>query len=280
MAVIGIRQRTGLLLGTVVLGQIILISAQVNSRSGVPVLETVTLGAFSAIQRVTAAAFDGVRRGWTGYVDLRGIHAENDALKQQADSLQIQLQQQRALAERSRQLERLLQLHDQTALPTTAADVIGVGASPDFRTITIDKGTRDGLASDMAVIAPAGVVGRIVTPSGRAAKVQLLIDRNAAAGAMDERTRVQGVAVGTGGSTLRMEYVAELGEVEPGDTVVTSGVDGIYPKGFVIGRIEHVERAGGAYKTITVRPAVDLRSLETVLVVLAAPAPATAAGRE
>ena len=280
MALIAIRQRTGLLLGTVVLGHIILISAQVNSRSGVPVLESVTLGVFSAIQRATAVTFNGVRRTWNGYIDLRDVHTENDALKHQIDSLQVQLQQQRALAGRSQQLERLLQLRDQAGLPTTAADVIGVGASPDFQTVTINKGTRDGLKSDMAVISPAGVVGRIVTPSARAAKVQLLIDRNAAAGAMDERTRVQGVVVGTGDNILRMEYVAELGEVKAGDSVVTSGVDGIYPKGFVIGRIETVERGGGAYKLITVRPTVDLRSLESVLVVLSAPAPPTAQGGE
>ena len=79
-----------------------------------------------------------------------------------------------------------------------AASVIAGGASPEFRTITIDKGTSDGLQPDMAVIAPAGVVGRIILPTSRASKVQLLIDRNAAAGALIERARAQGVVVGTG----------------------------------------------------------------------------------
>ena len=272
MALIDIRQRRGLLFGAIVLAQIILISAQVNSRSGVPVLEAVTFGVFSEIQRATAATVNGVRRTWNGYIDLRGVRAQNEVLKHQLDALQVQLQQQRALAERSSQLQRLLELRDQARLPMAAADVIGVGASPDFQTITINKGTRDRLKGDMAVISAAGVVGRVVTPSARAAKVQLLIDRNAAAGAIDERTRVQGVVLGTGDSLLRMEYVAEIGDVKAGDTVMTSGVDGIYPKGFVIGRVEKVERGGGAYKTITVRPAVDLRSLESVLVVLQPPA--------
>ena len=280
MALIDIRRRRGLLFGAVVLAQIILISAQVNSRSGVPVLEAVTFGVFSEIQRATAATVNGVRRTWNGYIDLRGVRAENEVLKHQLDALQVQLQQQRALAERSSQLQRLLELRDQARLPMAAADVIGVGASPDFQTITINKGTRDGLKGDMAVISAAGVVGRVVTPSARAAKVQLLIDRNAAAGAIDERTRVQGVVLGTGDSLLRMEYVAEIGDVKAGDTVMTSGVDGIYPKGFVIGRVEEVERGGGAYKTITVRPAVDLRSLESVLVVLQPPASATTDGVE
>jgi len=280
MALIDIRQRTGFLFGAVVLAHIILISAQVNSRSGVPVLETVTFGVFSEIQRAAAATSSGVRRTWHGYVALRGVRAENDMLKQQLDTLQVQLQQQRALAERSRQLQKLLELRDQAALSMAAADVIGVGASPDFQTITINKGTSDGLKSDMAVISSAGVVGRIVTPSRRAAKVQLLIDRNAAAGALVERTRAQGVVIGTGDSLLRMEYVADIGDVKEGDTVLTSGVDGIYSKGFVIGRVEKVERGGGRYKLITVRPAADLRSLESVLVVLELPARATTEGAE
>ena len=121
----------------------------------------------------------------------------------------------------------------------------------------------------MAVIAPGGVVGRLVVPSARAAKVQLLIDRNAAAGAIIERTRAQGVVVGSGDDRLRLEYVSEVSDVVAGDVVVTSGIDGIYPKGFIIGRIEQVEKSGGSYKRITIKPAVDFTSLEEVLVVLA-----------
>jgi len=280
MALPDIRQRVGMLFGAVVLAHIILISAQVNSRSGVPVLEEVTFGVFAEVQRAVSGVFNGARRAWHGYVDLRAVRVDNEALKQRLDTLQIQLQEQRALAERSRELQKLLELREYADLPTLAADVIGVGASPDFQTVTINRGTAQGVTSDMAVIAAAGVVGRVVTPSGRAAKVQLLIDRNAAAGALVERTRVQGVVLGTGESLLRMEYVAEIGEIRAGDTVVTSGLDGIYPKGFGIGRVETVERASGGYKAITVRPAVDLRSLESVLVVLVPPAAAAREGVE
>lgn len=271
MAFPDIRQRGRFLFGAVVLAQIILISAQVNSRAGVPVLEQVTFGIFAEVQRAAAGTVSLLKEGWTGYVALRGVQAENATLKTRLDALQIELQEQRALAERSQQLQKLLDLRERVSLPTTAADIIGLGASPDFQTVTISKGTSDGLKSDMAVLSPAGVVGRIVTPSARASKVQLLVDRNAAAGALVERSRAQGVVLGTGEGVLRMEYVAELGDVRTGDTVVTSGVDGIYPKGFVIGQVATVERRGGAYKTITVRPAVDARDLESVLVVLAPP---------
>ena len=102
----------------------------------------------------------------------------------------------------------------------------------------------------MAVISPAGVVGRVILPSRRASKVQLLIDRNAAAGALIERTRVQGVVMGVGDGTLRMQYVPGTADVKTGDLVVTSGIDGIYPKGFVIGTIDHADRGAGAYHEI------------------------------
>jgi len=105
----------------------------------------------------------------------------------------------------------------------------------------------------MSVIAPAGVVGRLVVPSLRSAKVQLLIDRNAAAGAIIERTRAQGVVVGSGDDRLRLDYVSEVFDVVAGDVVMTSGIDGIYPKGFIIGRIESVERTGGSYKRILIQ---------------------------
>jgi rod shape-determining protein MreC len=263
-----IRHRSGYLFLTVVLGQIILISAQVNSRTGVPILEAVVFGIFAEVQRSSSAAVSGARHVWNGYVGLRHVKAENDNLKRQLAAAQIQMQEQQALADRSRSLEELLHLRDRSNLSTTAAEIIGDAAAPDFRTMTIDKGTNDGLRPDMAVIAPAGVVGRIVVPSARAAKVQLLIDRNAAAGALIARSRAQGVVVGEGDERLRMEYVSEVADVVSGDLVVTSGIDGIFPKGFVIGRIESVEKAGGMYKRIVVKPAVDFRSLEEVLVVL------------
>jgi len=132
----------------------------------------------------------------------------------------------------------------------------------------------------MAVISPAGVVGRIILPSRRASKVQLLIDRNAAAGALIERTRVQGVVVGVGDGLLHMQYVPGSADVKTGDLVVTSGIDGIFPKGFVIGTIDHADRGAGAYHEIVIRPAVDFARLEEVLIVRTPPASRAAQAEE
>jgi len=276
MALLDIRQRTGYLFIAVTVGHIVLISAQVNTDRGVPILEAVTFGVFAEVQRGASSVVGGVRTSWDDYLALQDVRSENKRLGQEVARLQIALQQERALAQRSRTLEQLLELRSQAQLATVAAGVIAGSASPDFRTLTIDKGTADGLRPDMAVIAPAGVVGRIITLTARAAKLQLLIDRNAAAGALVERSRAQGVVEGTGGD-LRLNYVSGTADVKVGDVVVTSGIDGIYPKGFVVGRIESVERGSGAFGAIAIRPAVDFSSLEGVLVVLTPPA-ATAGG--
>ena len=274
MALLDIRQRTGYLFIAVIVAHIILISAQVNTNRGVPVLEAVTFGVFAEIQRGASSAISGMQTSWTDYVALQRVRGENEQLQREVAQLRIRLQQERALAQRSRTLEEMLQLRTQAGdLRTAAANVIGGGASPDFRTITIDKGTADGLRPNMAVIAPAGVVGRVITPSTRAAKVQLLIDRNAAAGAIIERSRAQGVVEGTGGD-LRLNYVSGTADVKADDVVVTSGIDGIYPKGFVIGQIQSLKRGAGGFDAIVLRPAVDFSSIEAVLVVLTPPAAA------
>jgi rod shape-determining protein MreC len=272
------RRRTGVIFVVAVVSQVLLVSAQVQTRSGVRVLEAVSFGAFARVQGVTSSAIRGVRDVWENYAELRGAREENQALKQQLADLEIQLQGQRALAARTSKLQELLALQQSTELPTVAAEVIGgnPNAMAGIREITIGRGTADGVQAGMAVIAPRGIVGRVIgQPASRAARVQLLIDKYAAAGALTERTRAGGMVVGVEHDPpLGMELVSNLQDVNPGDLIVSSGIDGIYPKGFVIGSVEKAERGRGLYLTIAVRPAVDFNSLEEVLVVLVPPRPA------
>lgn len=280
--VLDIRQRTGWLFVGVTIGHLILISAQVNTERGVPMLEAVTFGMFAEVQRATSSAIGGVQYGWENYVAVQAIRRENEQLQSEVARLRIALQQERSLAQQSRTFAELLELRQQIGLSTTAGQitrstVIGSGASPQtsFRSVTIDKGTHDGLLKDMAVIAPAGVVGRIITPTARASKVQLLIDGDAAAAGVIERSRVQGLVVGTGDSTcpLRMDYVSGTADVKVGDVVVSSGIDGIYPRGFAIGQVQSIVEGTETCSGIVLRPSVDFSALEAVLVVLTPPAP-------
>jgi rod shape-determining protein MreC len=279
MALLDIRQRTGWLFGALVVSHIILISAQVTTKHGVPVLQELTFGVFAEMQRGATSAVSGAREGWQNYFALQQIRQENDRLRRDVTQLRLSLQQERTIAEQTRTLQSLLDLKSQTGFGTAAASVIGSGADPEFRTITIDKGTRDGFRADMAVIAPAGVVGRILMATARASKIQLLIDRDAAAGVLVERSRASGVVTGIGSSEelgfraglVALDYVPGSADVKTGDHVVTSGIDGIYPKGLPVGEIQSAERVAGQWR-IKVKPAVDFASLEAVLVVIKAPA--------
>jgi rod shape-determining protein MreC len=160
-----------------------------------------------------------------------------------------------------------------------AATVIGLDTTGGFRAVTIDRGSQHGLHQNMAVISSKGVVGRIVdqTPSMYASKVQLLIDRSAGVGGIIERTKAGGVVVGQEGDPpLRMDFVSNLADVKVGDRVVSSGLDGIYPRGFAIGVVEKVANGAKLYKDIQIRPAVDFSAVQNVLIVLDSPPPAPA----
>ena len=270
MALLDIRQRVGWLFMTVTVVHLVLISAQVTSKRGVPLLQEAIFGSMAEVQRVATGGIGGVRSAWQNYVNLRQIGQENDTLKQRVSQLEVALQRERALAKQTRVLQQALDLKTETPFATTAAMIIASGASPDFRTMTLDKGSSQGLATDMAVLAPEGIVGRVILPTPRASKVQLIIDRNAAAAGLVERSRAQGVVVGTGNDRMRFDYVPGSADLKVGDRVVTSGLDGIYPKGFVIGQIESVERSAGEFSNVLIRPAVNLSALETVLVVTSA----------
>ncbi|MCA1586839.1 MAG: rod shape-determining protein MreC [Acidobacteria bacterium] len=253
-------RRPGYLLAGAIVLHVGLISAQVTTGAGVPFLEVVTFGSFAEIQRVATSVVDGIEDTWSGYIDLRRVRAENEALRQ-------------ALVNQAERLRELLELRARSGVQTTAAEVIASAADPRFRTITIDKGVSHGIRRDMAIISPVGVVGRVLLPSSAASKVQLLIDRDAAAGAVIERSRAQGIVVGVGSDVLQMQYVPGTADVAVDDRVLTSGIDSIYPKGFVIGTVESVDRGPGTFHSIRVRPAVDFSRLEEVLVVLT-PSPA------
>lgn len=279
MALADISQRPGLLLAAALALHVGLISLQVTTGAGRTVFHTVVFGGVSEAQRAASSVLGGGRGLWEGYFALRDVRAENAALRAELETLQVQLQAERSRAERADAYRSLLQFRARVPLETTGAEVIAAGVSPEFRTVTIDKGESDGVVADMAVVAAGGVVGRITQASARAGLVQLIIDRNAAAGVIIERTRVQGIAVGVGDGSLRMDFAPATGDVVAGDVVVTSGIDGLYPAGFVLGTVERVDRGDGLYHEIAVRPAVDFARLESVLVVLQRPAPAAGDGR-
>jgi rod shape-determining protein MreC len=265
-------RRARSLLVAVVLGHVLLISAQVATPAGPSLLRTTAVAVVTEFQEASWVVAGAVQSIWEGYAALRGVHAENARLTGENTDLRVQLQQARAEAAAAGQLRALLELGPQLPWRTTGAEVVAGSLSPDYRTITIDKGLRDGVLRDMPVMSAAGVLGRVALPVGDTATVQLIIDRSAAVAVRTERMRSEGIALGNGDDTLRLEYLSATADLAEGDTVVTAGIDGVYPPGLAVGRIDRVERSGTAYRRVTIKPFADFSRLETVLV-LVGPAP-------
>ena len=262
-------RRSGYLVAAVMVAHFMLISAQAGGGPHGSLLEDVAFRAFAEAQRLLTWASGAVAHAWWHYVELRDVHDRNDALTGEVADLQLLLQEQRALAQQARGLQELLGLRQAVDLRTVGARVIATAATPYVRTLTVDRGAEDGVQVDDAVVAPAGIVGRIVAADRRASRVQLLIDRLAAAGARVERTRASGIVTGgDDGTQLRMEYVSNHEDVVVGDRVVTSGTDGVYPAGFVIGTVAAVAPGPELDLAISIVPAVRFSRLADVLVIV------------
>ena len=271
---LSLHRRTVVLLGALSLMHVLLISYQVQSHTGVPVLQSATFGVWAKVQGGTTAVLHGIAGFWSRLLGVHKTAVENDALRQRVVQLEGEVEQQRALASRTHALESALGLQQSVAGTTLAARVIAGDPTPGSLTVTIDKGADDGVAADMAVIARGGVVGRVIgRPTAHAAHVQLLTGANAAAGGVIERTQAGGVVIGGAGTpALRMDLFSNASDVRAGDRVLTSGQDGIFPAAFVIGVVERTDPPTSAHRYIAVRPEVDFSYLDVVLVLTAKPA--------
>ena len=266
-------RRTLVLFLTLSVAHLLLMSVQVQARSGMPLIQAAAFGVFGGVQRVTAGIADNIHSFWSDWVALRGVAAENDALHKRVLALEGQVQAEAALVRQTRALERLLNLQESVIPPTLAARVIAGDASPGALTITIDRGADDGIEPDMAVIGHEGLIGRVINrPTAHAAQVQLLIGHNAGVGAITEQSGAVGpVRGGAGEPPLEMEYVDVLKDVVVGERVMTSGLDGIFPRGYLIGTVARAIKGRGEYSEIAVDPAVDFSNIQVVLVILARP---------
>jgi rod shape-determining protein MreC len=205
---------------------------------------------------------------WRGYVDLVGARQENAQLRHVlSEYRQKEVRYQEAQQALTR-LEALLELRRQVALPVIGARVIAYDPSTWSRSALIDQGKAQGVKPGMPVLAPEGLVGRVVETYPQYAKVMLIVDRKSGADAMVQRTRVRGILQGRGGNRCSLDFVPKSADVQVGDLVLSSGLGGIFPKGLVFGTVTEANKKNpGIFQEIEVTPAVDLSTLEEVLVI-------------
>jgi len=204
---------------------------------------------------------------WHNYFYLRGVRAENRQLKEQIEQMrlgQVRLSQD---AEQARRLQALLSFKEQTIAKTVAAQVIGSSGSDLSRIVYLDKGENDGLKPDMAVGTADGIVGKILLVSSSVSQVLLINDQSSGVGVILEKSRLQGVLRGTANGEIVLERVMSDEQVAPGDKVLSSGGDQIFPKGMPVGTVSKVSQGKDLFLNIKIKPAANLGRLEEVLVV-------------
>ncbi len=277
MASVNDDRRSRLWLAGLLVGHLLAISRQVDSGDGVSLLERVVFGALHPFQLAVSHSVAGASEAWHAFVDLRGVRQENGRLQAELAALRAELQTRRVQAEESQRLRALLDLRTAAHEAGVAAEVVARGGLPWYRTLVVDRGSAAGVALNATVVSPEGLVGRTIAVASGASKVQTLLDQHAGAAVLLERSRVTGVVSGqVSGDAARplllLKYVPERSDVRPGDRVVTSGLDRLYPKDVLVGYVAFVKPGAGLFLDVQVTPATAFERLEAVLM-LPPPAP-------
>lgn len=264
------RYRRVLILALALLVAFALMTLQVrHDRAALSFARQAILFVVSPFIKVTAVTAGSLGRVWHDYVDLRALREENQRLQQESAILHRRISQLEEYALETQRLQGLLAMRETSRANYLAARIVGKDATNWFKTLLIDRGSQAGLRRNLPVVAPDGLVGRVIEVTLYTAKVQLITDPVSASGGLLQRTRVTGIVSGNLGAGLKVRYLPLLADVAVGDEVVTSGMGGVFPKGIPVGRVVAVERKSGAlFQEAVLQPKVDLGRLEEVLILM------------
>jgi len=251
----------------VVAAQLLLLSLQITRNHHVRLIRYWAVEIFDPFERSLGGLANVSSTAYNTYGNLWHAEQENQELHLQLVAAQAQIQRLGEQAGESQRLRALLDFKNQSNFQSVAAEAIASSPGENSNAIFIDKGSDSGLTTDLAVITPEGVVGKIVAIFPHSAQVLLIVDPSSGVGVTLAQSRVQGILKGGTNSFCDLHYVMNEETVSRGEAVVTSGLDQVYPKGLPVGTVVSVGD-GNIYKTITVKPTVDLNRLEMVLVVL------------
>jgi len=252
----------------ILLSALILVSLRAKQRRGVDLLDALLIEFCSPFQKASTFVIKTVYGAFREYLFLVHLQKENTTLKQRIAELQKENHQMKEMALANERLQKLLQFREKIPSSLIAAEVIGQDPSSLFKSVTLNKGEKDGVRKGMAVISAEGVIGQILKTAPGYATVLLITDYNSAIDSIVRRTRAKAIVEGKGENRCLLKYLLRADDVVVGDIVVTSGLGGNFPKGLMVGEIRKVDKRGhGIFQHAELVPSVDLTKLEEVLVI-------------
>jgi rod shape-determining protein MreC len=260
------KYRPYLLAAGLILSALLLYSSNLRQRNQTTLFERTVLQITAPLLQGYDNLLQKIDRLWSRYLWLIDTEEENLRLQQENRRLKGELVAVEEIRLSNQRLRKLLEFRETTGLPVIPARIIAVDATSWFRTVVIDKGQHDGLIEGLPVVVAEGVVGRIIKCAARQSRVMLITDASSAAAALVQSSRARAICRGEGDG-LSLEFLQQQEEIAIGDTIITSGTGGIFPKGLVLGRATNIKNSGyGLFQTVQIRPAVDFSRLEEVLV--------------
>lgn len=261
-----------LLTGTGILVALIFYSLNIPHKRSANFIERGMMMAFAPVMKPAARVSGFVEDTWDNYINLVDVRLENLRLRDEIKDLNTRIVTAEETTLANQRLEKLLGMKNTIKIPTLSVSVVGEDVSSWFRTLLIDRGSSDGIAEGMAVVAADGVVGQIVKVAPTTSRVLLLTDHASGIAATIQRSRARGVVKGKGEGLCSLEFTTREEDVKVGDMVITSGIGGVFLKGVPIGEVTMVKRGEyGIFQTVTIRPSASISHLEEVLVVLRNP---------
>ena len=261
------RHRNAAVLVAVLFLQLVLLAFQVKRGKDVPLIRIWAVAVIAPVEKASSSVIRGLVGVWRDYVDLRQARQQNHRLTEEIGRLKLSHHLLQEEAREASRLKQVLQLGSRIPFSTVACQVIGSSASETSRVLFLDKGSEVGIRPNMPVITPDGIVGKVHRVFWGSAQVLVITDPDSGVGALLEKSRVHGAALGSGGFFCQLAYVVNDQSVEVGERVLTSGEDLIYPKGLPVGTVTSV-KPGRVFHEIQVQPSAQLNRLEEVLVVV------------
>lgn len=250
-----------------------LLAVSLNRVPGQPnlwIVQVVLSTIIAPAQSVMAHGWAGVTGIWSDYFSMRDSRIENERLRAERSQVETELIDLREKVKLFEQVDALREMQADNKYAGVQALVIARDANQLFNTVLIDKGSTSGVAKDQPVVTVEGLVGRVINAWPLSAQVLLITDERHGAGAIigqTEDNRLLGVVRGRKDYFCEMRFIAPSGKVENGEPVITSGQDGIYPRGLLIGRVRRIDGGSAvAPQVVEVEPAAPLGKLETVSV--------------